>query len=144
MKDHQIAAVVNQLRDIAVTYHDHQSLRERIAQVVRGCKPGTDKVQILVTQQGDAACGEEGYMLKRSDNVAAFYLDGWGSTGRIYPVASAKEVFIDGQLVNFPELIIENGEDESVLTTVCFPEYKGWRVHCTGGGKTMAVCLVKD
>lgn len=30
-KDHQIAALVNKVRDIARMFHDHQSLRERIA-----------------------------------------------------------------------------------------------------------------
>jgi hypothetical protein len=34
LKDHQIAALVNELRDIAVQYHGTQQLRERIAQVV--------------------------------------------------------------------------------------------------------------
>jgi len=43
-----------------------------------------DKVQVLVTQQGDAVCGEEGYGLKLQENIAAFWLDGWGETGRIY------------------------------------------------------------
>lgn len=33
-KDHEVAATVNQLRDIAVAYHGAQQLRERIAQVV--------------------------------------------------------------------------------------------------------------
>ena len=31
IKPHQIAQLVNELRDIAVKYHDHQSLRERLA-----------------------------------------------------------------------------------------------------------------
>ena len=31
LKDHQIAALVNKVRDIARMFHDHQSLRERIA-----------------------------------------------------------------------------------------------------------------
>ena len=30
-KDHQIAALINKVRDIARMFHDHQSLRERIA-----------------------------------------------------------------------------------------------------------------
>ena len=34
LKDHQIAALVNELRDIAVQYHGTQQLRERIAHVV--------------------------------------------------------------------------------------------------------------
>jgi hypothetical protein len=32
-KDHEIAVTVNTLRDIAREFHDHESLRERIAQV---------------------------------------------------------------------------------------------------------------
>ena len=35
MKDHEIRELVNHLRDIAVAYHDHDSLRERIAHVVK-------------------------------------------------------------------------------------------------------------
>ena len=34
LKDHEIALVVNELRDIAIRYHGTQQLRERIAQVV--------------------------------------------------------------------------------------------------------------
>lgn len=34
MKDHEIAKVVNELRDIATQYHDTQQLRERIASIV--------------------------------------------------------------------------------------------------------------
>lgn len=34
IKDHIIAQTVNELRDIAVKYHDYQSLREKIAHVV--------------------------------------------------------------------------------------------------------------
>ena len=34
LKDHQISALVNELRDIAVQFHGAQQLRERIAQVV--------------------------------------------------------------------------------------------------------------
>lgn len=34
MKDHEIAQVVNTLRDLALQYHSHQSLRERIAYVI--------------------------------------------------------------------------------------------------------------
>lgn len=103
-----------------------------------------DSVQVLVTQQGDAVCGNEGYMLKRSENVAAFYLDGRGKTGRIYALTSCATSWIDGKIVKIPSLCIENGEEDSEVTEICFPEYEGWDVHCTGGGKVMAVCLVKE
>ena len=34
MKDHEIAQTVNELRDLAIKFHDHQSLRGRIADVI--------------------------------------------------------------------------------------------------------------
>lgn len=34
MKDHEIALTVNKLRDLALVFHDHQSLRGRIAEVI--------------------------------------------------------------------------------------------------------------
>jgi len=34
MKDHEIAALVNELRDVAVTYGQTQQLRERIAHII--------------------------------------------------------------------------------------------------------------
>lgn len=46
MKDHEIAALVNNLRDIAINYHCSQQLRERIAAVVvpalRGARNATN------------------------------------------------------------------------------------------------------
>ena len=34
MKDHEIRETINELRDIAIKYHDAQQLRERIAHVI--------------------------------------------------------------------------------------------------------------
>lgn len=34
LKDHQIAQTVNAVRDVAIKFHDHQSLRERIAEII--------------------------------------------------------------------------------------------------------------
>lgn len=42
MKDHQIRELVNRLREVAVTYHGTQQLRERIAHVVRSALPPYD------------------------------------------------------------------------------------------------------
>ena len=102
-----------------------------------------DSVEVLVVQQGDAVCGNQGYMLKKSNDVAAFYLDGWGKTGKIYPINICQSTWSDGKVIPWPSIILEDGEDESSFTEICFPEYEGWRVHCVSGGKTMAVCLVK-
>lgn len=103
-----------------------------------------DTVEVLVVQQGDAVCGKQGYMLKKSDDVAAFYLDGWGKTGRIYPISSCESVWLDGEVLSYPSITLEDGEDDSSLTEICFPEYEGWQVHCVSGGKIMAICLVKE
>jgi len=103
----------------------------------------TDKLQVLVTQQGDAVCGE-GYGLKLQENIAAFWLDGWGETGRIYWSSYCNNAFIDGEIINCPEITIEDGREDSSWTVICFPEFRGWRVHCLGGGKSMSVCLTKD
>ena len=103
-----------------------------------------DTVEVLVVQQGDAVCGKQGYMLKKSNDVAAFYLDGWGKTGRIYPISTYQSAWSDGKVLPYPSITLEDGEDDSSLTEICFPEYEGWRVHCVSGGKTMAICLVKE
>lgn len=34
MKDHELAQLVNKLRDVAVCFYNHQSLRARISQLV--------------------------------------------------------------------------------------------------------------
>lgn len=102
------------------------------------------EVLIKVLQQGDAVCGSEGYMLKRSENVAAFYLDGGGKTGKIYPFSTSNSTYFEGSTYRFPSIWVDDGAAYSNSTEICFPEYEGWRVHCIGGGKTMAICLVKD
>jgi hypothetical protein len=35
IKDHEIREAINQLRDVAIEYHNTQQLRERLAQIVR-------------------------------------------------------------------------------------------------------------
>jgi hypothetical protein len=101
-------------------------------------------VKVKVIFQGDAVPGKLGYLLKKSKNIAAFYLDGAGKTGRIYPYGTGTSCFIDDKVYNYPSMTIGDGEDDSQLSEICFPEYSGWRIHCVGGGKTMAVCLVKE
>lgn len=101
-------------------------------------------VQINILNQGSAVCGSEGYLLKKSSNVAAFYLDGWGKTGRIYPVSTCSTTIINGESYSYPSITIEDGEDESTLTDIYFPEFAGWDIHSVSGGKTMAICLTKE
>ena len=105
-----------------------------------------DIVEIKVAIQGDAV-GGQGYMAVRGENVCAFYIDGWGKTGRIYPICSSQSTtfFEDGKFKSsedYPSLTLEDGEEGSSITEIYFPEFEGWQVHSVSGGKTMGVCLV--
>lgn len=101
-----------------------------------------DEVTVKVLRQGAAVCGN-GYMLKLGDSVAAFHFDGWGNTGRIYPLSTGEEK-VDGHEYALPSLTLHDGVEESEPTEVCFPDFEGWSVHCVKGGKTMAVCLTLE
>jgi hypothetical protein len=103
-----------------------------------------NEVKVSVAYQGSAVCGAHGYMLKLSENLAAFYLDGWGDTGRIYPVSTSSSVFLNKELLKFPSICIEDGQEESDFSEIYFPEFEGWNVHAVSGGKTMAICLTKE
>jgi hypothetical protein len=105
-----------------------------------------DIVEIKVAVQGDAVVGQ-GYMAVRGENVCAFYIDGWGKTGRIYPICSSKSTVLceDGKFKSsedYPSLTLEDGSRDSSMTEIYFPEFEGWQVHSVSGGKTMGVCLV--
>lgn len=108
------------------------------------CWNNNTTVEIKVLAQGDAVCGTEGYMLKRSTSVAAFYLDGWGATGRIYPEFTSSSVWDGTNTIDYPSITISDGSDDGSFSEIYFPEYKGWRVHSVSGGKTAAICLVKE
>lgn len=103
-----------------------------------------DHVEVKVLHQGDAFCGDRGYMLKRSENVAAFYLDGWGRTNRIYPISTCSVSWHDNTHHKYPSMTIEDGQEECDYTEICFPEFEGWSIHSVSGGKTMSICLTKD
>lgn len=96
----------------------------------------TGTVIVKILHQGDAEVGH-GYSLKRGENVAAFFIDVFG-IGRCHPICVSET---DG----CPSMTLETGlEDHSNMTEICFPEFEGWRVHSCKGGKTLAVCLVKE
>jgi hypothetical protein len=80
----------------------------------------------------------QGYMLREGPGVAAFFVDVWSQQhNRLYPIASGRD--LDG----FPQLHLVPQEDngDAAMVSISFPEYPGYNVHCSGGGKTIAVCL---
>ena len=114
-------------------------------------------VKVLVSSQGDVELSDEGYDLiqgknEAGDEVAAFYIDAWGKTGRAWPLASSSTTTTaikqdeDWVSLNCPSVLFEPHEEDSKAgscTEIYFPEYEGWDVHSIGGGKTVAMCLVK-
>jgi len=51
MKDHEIAQLVNELTKIATQFHDHQSLRQRISQVVNNALKQKSKETLTVVME---------------------------------------------------------------------------------------------
>lgn len=80
-----------------------------------------------------------GYLVVGNEDVVCFYVDVRESpTGRAYVVSSSNT--IEG----FPSMTLESGCDDDAWSEVCFPEYVGYSVFATGGGKTMSICLRKN
>lgn len=100
---------------------------------------------VFTSVQGAAVAANVGYLVKGSGtSVVAFHVDGWGKTGRIYPMSSSSSLIDeDGTVHNYPSLWIDDGEEGSSLSEIYFPEFEGYDVFCVSGGKTMQVCLVK-
>lgn len=104
----------------------------------------TDKIKIEIrTIKGEMKMGEYGYMVIRSDNVVAFYLDAWTKTGRAYPISTCQQIYLPytQSVKHYPSIMIDDGDDN--FAEIHFPEFEGWQVHCADGGKTMSICLVK-
>ena len=82
------------------------------------------------------------HMSKIRTMLLLFYLDGWGKTGRIYPIRYLS-IYLDGLEKCYRiKHYTRDGKDDS-FTEICFPEYEG--CGCiVGGGKIMSICLVKD
>ena len=100
---------------------------------------------VKVLHQGKAVAGDLGYMLVGNDEVVCFYVDGWGDTGRIYPVCSSNSTYFPDtkELKEYPSITLEDAfeGDDQMFTEIYFPEFEGWYVFCANGGKVMSVCL---
>ena len=104
-----------------------------------------DTVEIKISHQGNVKLfsnAPSGYMLKRGENVAAFYLDAYD---RAYCNSTCRSVTMTNENLPYPSMWIDNGyEEPEDFSEIYFPEYEGWHVHSVSGGKTLSICLVKD
>lgn len=98
----------------------------------------------IVTDNSSIRLGH-GYLVVGNEDVVCFYVDVRESpTGRAYAVSSSSTV------EGYPSLAIDSGRAEDVWseddswTEVCFPEFAGFSVFATGGGKTLSICLRKS
>lgn len=84
MKDHQVRELVNQLKEVAITYHGTQQLRKRIAHVVRSAlAPATAPAAQPVTDDTPAWIG---LCLKRLMSVSLWFTAAMTCFGRRLPV----------------------------------------------------------
>ena len=92
----------------------------------------TTPFKILI--QGDVAMsGTTGYGIVGNGDAVCFFID---PMDRGYVGAYTESD--DG----CPVIYVDWGDSE-VSTEIEFTEFKGWRVHATGSGKTIAVALVR-
>lgn len=95
----------------------------------------TREVKIVEEENGSGlrVTSGVGYMLLGNDECVSFYIDvnkrAWVEATS-YTVDDCPSVFISGP------------DESGPFLEVFFPEYKGWRVHSTSGGKSIGICLV--
>lgn len=90
---------------------------------------------IKINHQGDVKLWHDyGYCVVGGPDAVCFYIDVDGRAD------------IEGWTksdANCPLIFI--GKDAALTDTIAeFPEFPGWRVHATNGGKTLAVALVRE
>ena len=90
---------------------------------------------IKINHQGDVKLWHDyGYMVVGCQDAVCFYID---VDGRADITGWTKSD------VNCPVIFIGNTCADTD-TIAEFPEFPGWRVHATNGGKSLAVALVRE
>lgn len=94
----------------------------------------TRETKVTVLTQGDVEMAHlVGYMVTGGDDAVCCYID---PIGRAFVEASTESAS------GCPVVIIaRDGADKS--TEIEFTEFKGWRFHAGGAGKSIAIALVR-
>lgn len=88
----------------------------------------------VIVRQGDVKMAHcAGYMVAGGEDAVCFFID---------PVGRA---FIDSSTESEAgcPVVSVSSEDSEVPTEIEFTEFKGWRFHAGGAGKSMAIALVR-
>ena len=94
------------------------------------------ETKLTILHQGEVKLSHlKGYMVVGDGDAVCFFID---PVGRAYIDISSQN-----HLTGCPTIHISN-KDETASTEVEFSEFKGWRFHSGGGGKSIAIALVRD
>jgi hypothetical protein len=92
------------------------------------------ETKFKILRQGDVQMAHcVGYMLAGGDDAVCFYID------------PAERAFIDASTESesgCPVIFVSRADSE-VATEIEFTEFKGWRFHAGGAGKSIAIALVR-
>lgn len=96
-----------------------------------------DTTPIKIITQGDVKLSHDyGYGVERGENIVCFFID---PVGKAYVEGTSYSD--DGNPLLYLSFGDYNGDE--LYTVVEFPEFKGYSVHATRGGKTISVALYK-
>ena len=92
----------------------------------------------LITQGNVRLLHKYGYMVKGNDDAVCFYIDATtqATVHRESNIMSANNCPVVYLMTNLP--------NDMTVTEVEFSDYPGWRFHCGGSGKSIAIALVCD
>lgn len=90
-------------------------------------------IRVLIQGSVEIAGGGVGYMVQGDAQAVCFFID---PVGRAWVSASTTS---DDDC---PVVYLSN--DGEMDTEIEFPEFKGWRFHAGGEGKSIAIALVRD
>ena len=105
--------------------------------VLCGAMKDDKETKLTILTQGNVRLSHEyGYMVKGNDEAVCFYID---------PVGRAKISCSSSSDNNCPTIFLTTDlPNDYTLTEVEFSDYQGWRFHCGGDGKSIAIALVRD
>jgi hypothetical protein len=96
---------------------------------------GMRETTFSVTHQGNAKMAHcHGYDLVGNDEAVCFFID---------PSDCAHVAVKTYSEADCPVIMLMDKEGDIDFTVIEFTEFPGWRVHATGGGKSIAVALAK-
>ena len=105
-------------------------------------------IKVEVLKQGSVVVNPQCYIRSCHEDIIAFYLDTYvddtriGDSGYVDFVSATYNDNIGGK-TDVPVIVLSDGNDESVDTEICFPEFEGFHVFGADGIGIVRVCLVK-